>query len=99
METNKEWEAYVAKAELLEALERLNSKEWNQEEYPDEICPSHYNHTIQPWEYMESVMTEDGFVGYLQGNVIKYISRFQDKGGREDLSKAKHYIDKLLSVY
>ena len=96
MEKNEEWEAYT---ELMDAVDRLNNKAWNEEEFPNETCPSHYNHSIQPWEYMESVMTEDGFVGYLQGNVIKYISRFQDKGGREDLGKAKHYIDKLLSVY
>ena len=31
-----------------------------------------------------------------QANVIKYVCRFRDKGGREDLLKAKHYIDLLI---
>ncbi len=30
---------------------------------------------------------------YPEGTVIKYILRHQDKGGKEDLEKAKHYID------
>lgn len=73
------------------------SGESGESEEPE--VPAHYDNTIQPWEYMESVMNEHGFIGYLQGNVIKYISRFQEKGGRADLLKAKHYINKLLNVY
>ena len=60
----------------------------------------HYrNKSIQPWEYMESVWTEEQFKGYLIGNVIKYISRFQDKGGLLDLEKCSHYLDKLKQVW
>lgn len=61
--------------------------------------PRHYDKMMQPWDYMALIMTEEAFKGYLQGNVIKYISRFEDKGGKQDLEKAKHYIDKLLEVY
>lgn len=61
--------------------------------------PAHYDKSIQPWQYMESVMSEEAFKGYLVGNIIKYVSRFEDKGGREDLLKAEHYLTKLLSVY
>jgi len=32
----------------------------------------------------------------MQGNVIKYICRYKDKNGIEDLKKARHYIDMIL---
>lgn len=61
-----------------------------------QVGGSHYQKQIQPWDYMEAVMSEEAFKGYLWGNVIKYISRWEDKGGVIDLQKAQHYIDKLL---
>jgi len=33
---------------------------------------------------------------YPEGSVIKYILRHQDKGGKEDLLKAKHFIDMII---
>jgi hypothetical protein len=64
-----------------------------------QVGGTHYaNKTIQPWEFMESVMTEEQFEGYIRGNVIKYLSRYPEKGGRLDLEKAKHYLDKLLEI-
>lgn len=62
----------------------------------DKECPKHYDHVIQPWDYMQSIMSEEAFQGYLEGNIIKYISRWRDKGGVQDLNKAKHYLEKLL---
>jgi hypothetical protein len=59
-------------------------------------CPKHYNYTIQPWDYMESVFTENEYRGYLRGNIIKYISRYPEKGGVVDLEKAKHYLEELI---
>lgn len=51
---------------------------------------------IQPWEAMESWFTAAEFEGYLRGNVVKYLARYRDKNGIEDLEKAKHYIEKLI---
>ena len=48
---------------------------------------------IQPWDY---IISND--IGYLEGNVIKYVSRWKDKGGIQDLEKAKHYLEKLIEV-
>jgi len=62
----------------------------------EQVGGSHYQKDIQPWEYMECVMSEEAFKGFLWGNVIKYVSRWEDKGGRQDLLKARHYLDKLL---
>jgi len=61
--------------------------------------PTHYDYTIQPWDYMESILSEEAFHGYLVGNIIKYISRFPHKGGEADLEKAQRYLTKLMSVY
>lgn len=63
-----------------------------------QIGGDHYQKAIQPWDYMESCMSEEAFKGYLWGNIIKYVSRWEDKGGVQDLQKARHYIDKLVSV-
>jgi hypothetical protein len=61
--------------------------------------PSHYTGLdIQPWEAMESWMTKDEFIGFLRGNIIKYLARAPRKGGVEDYRKAKHYLEKLLSL-
>lgn len=35
---------------------------------------------------------------YLPGNVVKYVARYGQKGGLEDLHKARHYLDKLIEV-
>ena len=52
----------------------------------------HYqNKAIQPWDYIIS-----NNIGYLEGNVIKYVSRYKEKHGLEDLKKARHYLDKLI---
>lgn len=62
-----------------------------------QIGGDHYtSKDIQPWEAMEAWMTEEQFNGFLCGNAIKYLARWQDKGGRNDLMKCRHYIDKLL---
>ena len=48
---------------------------------------------IQPWDY---IIAND--LGYLEGNVVKYVSRWKDKGGLQDLKKAQHYLQKLIEV-
>jgi hypothetical protein len=37
-------------------------------------------------------------MGYLEGNVVKYISRWRKKNGMADLEKARHYIDLLIQL-
>jgi len=46
---------------------------------------------IQPSEF---IFKND--LNWCQGNVIKYITRYKEKNGREDLLKAKHYIDLMI---
>ena len=52
---------------------------------------SHYQLPIQPIEYIYK-----NKLGYMEGNVIKYVTRHADKGGAEDLRKAIHYLEMLL---
>lgn len=64
-----------------------------------QVGGTHYtSKTVQPWEAMQSWMSHDEFTGFLRGNVIKYIARCNEKGGIEDLKKARHYLDKLTEV-
>lgn len=55
---------------------------------------SHYKDMkIQPVQYIHA-----NGIGYFEGNVIKYVSRWRAKGGKADLEKAKHYIELLLQL-
>jgi hypothetical protein len=59
--------------------------------------PAHYtNGGIETIDYMKAKMGREKFFGYLQGNIIKYISRYENKNGLEDLRKAHWYLTKLI---
>lgn len=69
----------------------------NQDQH--QIGGDHYRAmSVQPWTAMEAWMSHAEFLGYLRGNVIKYMARCNAKGGIEDLKKARHYLDKLIDV-
>lgn len=64
------------------------------------INPDHYKiGGIETIAYIEAKLTKEQFKGYLVGNVIKYISRFEHKNGLEDLKKADWYLSRLLKGY
>lgn len=59
-----------------------------------QVGGTHYkDKAIQPWDYIVA-----NKLGYLEGTIIGYVSRWQDKGGIEDLRKARHCLDKLIEV-
>jgi hypothetical protein len=58
-----------------------------------QINGDHYRGAIQTWDY---IIAHD--LGFLEGNVIKYVTRFRKKNGVQDLEKARHYLDKLIEV-
>lgn len=35
-------------------------------------------------------------LGFLEGNIVKYVCRYEKKNGLEDLKKAKHYLETLI---
>lgn len=64
----------------------------------DKINPEHYKTGgIETIDFIQAKLTEEQFKGYLTGNVIKYISRHEQKNGREDLLKARWYLNRLLA--
>lgn len=59
--------------------------------------PVHY--TSAPIECIDAIRAAlgfDEFRGFLRGNVIKYLWRYEMKGGVEDLRKAKWYLERLI---
>ena len=58
-----------------------------------QIGGEHYISPIQPWDYIAA-----NGLGFFEGNVVKYVSRWKTKGGIEDLRKAAHYLEKLTEI-
>ena len=59
-----------------------------------QVAGNHYKDlAIQPVEYIHA-----NGIGYFEGNVIKYVSRWRNKNGIKDLEKAKHYIELLIEL-
>ena len=60
--------------------------------------PEHYNqYEIECIDAIKAA-TGDGFEPYLQGNILKYLWRYNYKNGIEDLKKAQWYLSKLIEV-
>lgn len=64
----------------------------NQKATDKQIGGTHYKaYEIQPVEFAMRNKLD-----LCQANIVKYTVRFRDKGGLEDLLKARHYIDLLI---
>lgn len=62
--------------------------------FDEQAGGNHYlEFSIQPVEFIHK-----NKIPYIEGNVIKYVSRWRDKGGLQDLHKAKHYINLLIEM-
>ena len=60
---------------------------------------THYQDRIQPIESMQASMHEPQFLGYLQGNIIKYASRLGKKGpALTDARKIRQYAEWLVQA-
>ena len=59
-----------------------------------QVSGDHYkDKAIQPVVYIHA-----NKLGFCEGNVVKYITRWKDKNGIADLEKAKHYIELLIQL-
>jgi len=57
-----------------------------------QVGGDHYSKMkIQPIDFI----TANG-IGYIEGNIIKYVCRYKSKNGVEDLKKAQHYLQMLI---
>lgn len=59
-----------------------------------QVGGTHYaRHAIQPWDFIAALGLD-----WFQGSVVKYVVRYRDKGGAEDLRKARHILDKMIEL-
>lgn len=59
--------------------------------YTDKINPSYYGAGLDVIDFCQK-----NNLDFMQGNVIKYVTRYKEKNGKEDLLKAKEYIDRII---
>jgi hypothetical protein len=60
----------------------------------DNINPDHYKRG--DIEVIDFILDQN--FNYLEGNIIKYVSRYKDKNGLEDLKKAQWYLKRLTQT-
>lgn len=53
--------------------------------------PEHYNRGVETTSYINSWCMD-----FVEGNIIKYVTRYKYKHGVEDLKKAKWYLENLI---
>jgi hypothetical protein len=59
-----------------------------------QVSGDHYKDKgIQPIIYIHA-----NNLGFCEGNVVKYVTRWRDKGGEADLRKAIHYLELLIQL-
>lgn len=73
-----------------------------QHEY-DEVdnvnSPPHYGAgKIECIDYIEDFLSREEYIGYLRGNIAKYLHRWRYKNGLEDLKKAQWYGARLIKL-
>ena len=54
--------------------------------------PTHYNNNTDILDFIENQN-----MSFSQGNVVKYVSRYKTKNGKDDLLKARDYIDLIIN--
>jgi hypothetical protein len=63
------------------------------------INPAHYQKGgVECIEAIEASITAEAFKGFLKGNCIKYLYRYENKNGVEDLKKAEWYLLRLIAT-
>lgn len=61
--------------------------------------PSHYGQgSIECIDYIRDFLTEEEYIGYIRGNVAKYLHRWRYKNGLEDLKKAQVYLGWMIET-
>lgn len=60
-----------------------------------QVGGDHYRERpIQPWDYVAA-----NGLGFFEGNIVKYVTRWRERGGVDDLRKAQHYLEKLIELH
>ena len=73
-------------------IEKYNQfAEKRRKEIENKINPSYYGTGLDVIDFCQK-----NNLDFMQGNVIKYVTRYKEKNGKEDLLKAKEYIDRII---
>ena len=66
----------------------------------DFMTPAHYvlEHGSDSMDLIAKILGREQFKGFLRGNALKYLIRYELKGGVEDLYKAMDYIERLANL-
>lgn len=82
-----------------EKLAKLTHEHMEKIEPKDSVTePPHYkNLAIDTLELMSVNFSDEAYMGFLEGNVLKYVMRYKMKNGVQDLRKAQYYLDLLIN--
>lgn len=83
-------------------MAKWSEKEWKPDtKKKDNVNhPPHYgNGKIECIDYIQDFLSNEEFIGYLRGNIAKYMHRWRYKNGIEDLQKAQWYNNRLIKFY
>jgi hypothetical protein len=99
--SSDEWDKAVLEQQLREAWPPRNILAERLIPRFDEVDkPEHYNSgKVECIEAIKASMSAEEYKGYLKGNTIKYLWRYQYKGKPvQDLKKAQWYLNKLIEA-
>jgi len=98
---NSQWKKLIAEEE---SFKETVLAEHNRIEPPvtttDNVnSPAHYGKgKIECIDYIEDFLTKEEYIGYLRGNIAKYLHRWRYKNKQEDLLKSQWYLDRLIHM-
>ena len=89
----EEWNELSSSEAIRQLLDEASQNPPTPTPFSTQIGGNHYkDFPIQPIEFITK-----NELGFCEGNVVKYVCRYKAKGGLEDLEKAKHYLELLMS--
>ena len=92
---SKEWPDCEARQQWDTGINSATAQDWDAVR-PDMVnSPPHYTSGgIETIDFIKAKLSDEGYRGYLQGNLLKYASRIGKKGS-DDAGKAAWYADRL----
>lgn len=62
-------------------------------------APNHYHKGgVDVLTFVDGKLSSERIAGFYQINILKYVTRYQEKNGIEDLQKAEFYLKKLIEL-
>jgi len=84
---------YEASSISIDSLKSTGFSPIKEDPLTVQVGGDHYSaQKIQPIEYIFQ-----NNLGFCEGNVVKYVTRYKEKNGIQDLEKARHYLDLLIN--